>query len=248
MSARAQSARFNPATVKAAVESAKTTDAPPMLTPPPVSEDSGDKTPKKSARGKDKDKSEEGSKSPRLKTSKSSKKLKDEKDEPKADKSNDGPAAGAEPAKDDKKSPREKKPESPKGESKKARALFDYDAADETEISFKTDDIILVVPSADPMEGWLEGEINGNRGLFPENYVELVGEEAAEPAETKPAASGTARLCLALYDFVAENEDELTIKEGEELMVEEESDGWCTGTNKDGKTGLFPANYVEEKK
>lgn len=270
---RAQSQRFAPAAVKAAVETKQ--EAPPALTPPPADDKGAGATPAAAAAtssststdekagkkgGKHKDKPEEGSKSPRLKTSKSSKKLKDADDKKGAD---GDKGAGADKPADDKKSPRAADKaavktgdapagaSAPAGEHKKARALFDYDAADETEISFKTDDVITVLPSENPMEGWLEGEFNGAKGLFPENYVEIIGEEkkpdAAAPAAEKKA-DGFTRRCVALYDFTAENDDELTIKEGEELDVEEESDGWCTGRNKEGKTGLFPANYVEDKK
>eukprot|EP01121_Diplochlamys_sp_Union-15-3_P011473 TRINITY_DN3333_c0_g3_i1.p1 TRINITY_DN3333_c0_g3~~TRINITY_DN3333_c0_g3_i1.p1 ORF type:complete len:469 (-),score=109.87 TRINITY_DN3333_c0_g3_i1:130-1353(-) len=114
----------------------------------------------------------------------------------------------------------------------RAKALYDYIAADDTEISFKTDDIITVTRNDDSIPGWLEGELNGKRGLFPGNYVEILNKN---------------RKCVVLFDFIAENGDELTIKEGEELIIESENEGWCTGRNKDGKTGLFPRNYVEER-
>lgn len=118
------------------------------------------------------------------------------------------------------------------GESVTVRALFDYDAADDTELSFNVDDLIVMHTSDSSIEGWYEGELNGKTGLFPANFVELVQKE---------------RKCVALYDFTGENEDELSIKEGEELTVMEETDGWVTGKNAEGKVGLFPANYVEIK-
>ncbi|RWS26007.1 drebrin-like protein B [Leptotrombidium deliense] len=55
----------------------------------------------------------------------------------------------------------------------KARALYDYQAADETEISFDPDDIITHIEQID--EGWWQGMgPNGTYGLFPANYVELI--------------------------------------------------------------------------
>lgn len=54
-----------------------------------------------------------------------------------------------------------------------ARALFDYEAADETEISFDPDDIITNIDQID--EGWWQGVApSGAFGLFPANYVELI--------------------------------------------------------------------------
>lgn len=56
----------------------------------------------------------------------------------------------------------------------KARALYDYQAADETEISFDPGDIITHIDQID--EGWWQGLASDGKtyGLFPANYVELV--------------------------------------------------------------------------
>ncbi|XP_061527460.1 drebrin-like b isoform X1 [Phycodurus eques] len=54
-----------------------------------------------------------------------------------------------------------------------ARALYDYQAADDTEISFDPDEIITGIEMID--EGWWRGYgPNGHFGMFPANYVELV--------------------------------------------------------------------------
>lgn len=56
----------------------------------------------------------------------------------------------------------------------KARALYDYQAADETEISFDPGDIITHIDQID--EGWWQGLAPDGKtyGLFPANYVELI--------------------------------------------------------------------------
>ncbi|GFR02830.1 drebrin-like protein, partial [Trichonephila clavata] len=62
---------------------------------------------------------------------------------------------------------------SPLSDGLKARALYDYQAADETEISFDPDDIITHIEQID--EGWWQGLApDGSWGLFPANYVELL--------------------------------------------------------------------------
>lgn len=38
----------------------------------------------------------------------------------------------------------------------------------------------------------------------------------------------------------------LIFKVGEEIFVDSENEGWLHGTNKEGKSGLFPANYVQD--
>uniref|UniRef100_A0A669ET31 Drebrin-like a n=1 Tax=Oreochromis niloticus TaxID=8128 RepID=A0A669ET31_ORENI len=54
-----------------------------------------------------------------------------------------------------------------------ARALYDYQAADDTEITFDPDDIITQIEMLD--EGWWRGYgPNGEYGMFPANYVELI--------------------------------------------------------------------------
>lgn len=54
-----------------------------------------------------------------------------------------------------------------------ARALYDYQAADDTEISFDPDHIISHIEMID--EGWWRGYgPDGHYGMFPANYVELL--------------------------------------------------------------------------
>ncbi|XP_029016708.1 drebrin-like b isoform X7 [Betta splendens] len=54
-----------------------------------------------------------------------------------------------------------------------ARALYDYQAADDTEISFDPDEIITGIEMID--DGWWRGfGPDGHFGMFPANYVELI--------------------------------------------------------------------------
>lgn len=54
-----------------------------------------------------------------------------------------------------------------------ARALYDYQASDESEISFDPGELITHIDQID--EGWWQGlGPDGNYGLFPANYVELI--------------------------------------------------------------------------
>uniref|UniRef100_A0A672P8V2 Drebrin-like protein B n=1 Tax=Sinocyclocheilus grahami TaxID=75366 RepID=A0A672P8V2_SINGR len=54
-----------------------------------------------------------------------------------------------------------------------ARAIYDYQALDDTEITFDPDDIITGIEMID--EGWWRGySPDGHYGMFPANYVELL--------------------------------------------------------------------------
>lgn len=67
-------------------------------------------------------------------------------------------------------------PEPPAAEEDRglqARALYDYQASDDTEISFDPDDVITNIEQID--EGWWKGVApDGSNGLFPANYVEII--------------------------------------------------------------------------
>ncbi|KAL4617717.1 LIM and SH3 domain protein 1-like [Arapaima gigas] len=62
----------------------------------------------------------------------------------------------------------------PPGAGKRYRAVYDYAAADEDEISFQDGDIIVDVQQID--EGWMYGRVerSGQQGMLPANYVEPV--------------------------------------------------------------------------
>ena len=52
---------------------------------------------------------------------------------------------------------------------------------------------------------------------------------------------------VALYDYEADESNEISLREGDHVMdIHFVSDDWWQGTC-NGKTGLFPASYVEKK-
>jgi len=52
------------------------------------------------------------------------------------------------------------------------RALYDYDAVEVDELTFREGDIISLTKKVDPE--WWEGQLNGKIGMFPANYVEEI--------------------------------------------------------------------------
>lgn len=61
----------------------------------------------------------------------------------------------------------------PPSGGKRYRAMYDYAAADDDEVSFAEGDVILDVQQID--EGWMFGRVQrtGQQGMLPANYVEL---------------------------------------------------------------------------
>jgi LIM and SH3 domain protein 1 len=53
------------------------------------------------------------------------------------------------------------------------RAMYDYDAQDDDEVSFSEGDIIINCQAVD--EGWVIGTVkrNGQKGMIPSNYIEM---------------------------------------------------------------------------
>jgi hypothetical protein len=76
---------------------------------------------------------------------------------------------------------------------KKARAVYDYAAADETELGFDVGDIINVTKIDD--SGWWEGTRGSRAGMFPGNYVELIDESSPAAAAAPAVAAAAARKC-----------------------------------------------------
>ena len=79
-------------------------------------------------------------------------------------------------------------------------------------------------------EWWL-GELNGFEGYFPISYAKEI--------------STNEKILRCLYDFSAEEKNELTVYENEiVILVEELDDEWFKVKNCDNE-GLVPASYVE---
>jgi len=79
--------------------------------------------------------------------------------------------------------------------------------------------------------------------------------EPSEDEEEEEAEYGTGEqedgsmdgdIANALYDFEADGDDELSVKEGEKLVVlEKDSDEWWKCRNSNGLEGVVPASYLE---
>ncbi|KAG0176379.1 cytoskeletal protein binding protein [Apophysomyces sp. BC1021] len=121
------------------------------------------------------------------------------------------------------------------------QALYDYESRTPDELSIKEDDILYVLEKED--EDWWRAELKqhsdeapGPIGLVPANYL----------VECRPIG----KVC-ADYSYSAQQEEELTFEEGDEMdLLERDDPDWYLVKLENGLIGLVPSNYVhsiEEK-
>lgn len=147
---------------------------------------------------------------------------------------------------------------------------FDYQAQHDDELTISVGEVITNIRKEDG--GWWEGQINGRRGLFPDNFVrEIKKDMKKDPlsnrAPEKPmheGASGNSllsseailrtnkrgerrrRRCQVAFSYLPQNDDELELKVGDIIeVVGEVEEGWWEGVL-NGKTGMFPSNFIKE--
>ncbi|XP_074790826.1 SH3 domain-containing protein 21 [Natator depressus] len=65
-------------------------------------------------------------------------------------------------------------PPQPSCKAEYCKAMFDYEPELQDELQLKRGDVILVLCKETEDEGWWEGECDGKRGLFPDNFVMLL--------------------------------------------------------------------------
>ncbi|XP_050171375.1 CD2-associated protein [Myiozetetes cayanensis] len=157
---------------------------------------------------------------------------------------------------------------------------YDYDAVHDDELTIRAGEIIRNVKKLEE-EGWLEGELNGKRGMFPDNFVKEVKKDVEPKDDAVPLRrekSGNVaslvqrmssyglpaggfqphppskgfkkrskkRQCKVLFEYIPQNEDELELKVGDVIDINDEvEEGWWSGTL-NGRAGLFPSNFVKE--
>ncbi|XP_075120642.1 SH3 domain-containing protein 21 isoform X2 [Leptodactylus fuscus] len=134
-------------------------------------------------------------------------------------------------------------------------ALVDFKGQLEDELTFKAGEVIKNVKKSDE-EGWLEGEMNGKRGLFPQSFAkEIPSFFLKDNGQRFPRSIRKVDVCLpkkkqrwcrAEYTYNPSKPDELELIAGEVLeVIEEIEDGWWLGKKGD-LVGAFPSNFVQE--
>lgn len=121
------------------------------------------------------------------------------------------------------------------------RAMHNYEDPPLGDLPFKEGDMIDVVEFIG--EDWGRGWLEGKEGLFPLSFVAEL-EEVPPLPEPEPEK----KFGRVLHDFEAQGPDDLTLKEGDVVELEDIADtqgNWRWG-RLDGRRGMFPAVFVEE--
>ncbi|KAF1932222.1 uncharacterized protein M421DRAFT_416946 [Didymella exigua CBS 183.55] len=148
------------------------------------------------------------------------------------------------------------------GAGRRAVIIYDYEKAEDNEVELREGDHVTDIDMVDE-DWWMGTNPQGERGLFPANYVELVegddagaaapplpshpsaAQEVEPPAAARQAAGSSGPTATAIYDYEAAEDNELSFPEGATITgVEFPDEDWWLGSYK-GASGLFPANYVQ---
>uniref|UniRef100_A0A4W5N2K0 Intersectin 1 n=1 Tax=Hucho hucho TaxID=62062 RepID=A0A4W5N2K0_9TELE len=137
-----------------------------------------------------------------------------------------------------------------------AQVIAPYTATGAEQLTLAPGQLILI-RKKNP-GGWWEGELQARGkkrqiGWFPANYVKLLSPSISKTTPTEPTppklpmpTAGRA-VCqvIGMYDYMAQNDDELPFGKGQIINVlsREDPDWWKGELN--GSVGLFPSNYVK---
>lgn len=141
--------------------------------------------------------------------------------------------------------------------------LYPFFAQFDNELSFHEGEIVTLCRHVD--RDWIEGKIDGKKGIFPKSYVNILVDcegyaSAVEDnsysslnelqqfqcydtdAETELTPNLFAKV---LYNFDAQMNGDLTVHKDEVVwIVSKANEDWCEVRNQSGKVGLCPQNYL----
>ena len=108
-------------------------------------------------------------------------------------------------------------------------ALYDYRGAEGTDLSFVSGCKLEVTQKTDA--DWWYGIANGHEGYFPAQYVLDIEESDC--------------VMRALFTFEKADEKELSVEEGDILVLRRYEEDWAIVRSREGE-GLVPSSYIEQ--
>nr|KAF6268902.1 intersectin 1 [Pipistrellus kuhlii] len=129
-----------------------------------------------------------------------------------------------------------------------AQVIASYTATGPEQLTLAPGQLILI-RKKNP-GGWWEGELQARGkkrqiGWFPANYVKLLSPGTSKATPTEPPKPPAVCQVIGMYDYTAQNDDELAFSKGQVITVlnKEDPDWWKGEVG--GRVGLFPSNYVK---
>ncbi|XP_058602151.1 SH3 domain-containing protein 21 isoform X4 [Onychostoma macrolepis] len=94
------------------------------------------------------------------------------------------------------------------------QAMFDYTAVAEDELNLKKGDVIAIINKSTEDDGWWEGELNGRRGFFPDNFVMVIPADAlhTENAGQPPLRRGSQKNAVNQMPVMDQNSSDTNTK------------------------------------
>lgn len=162
------------------------------------------------------------------------------------------------------------------GDERRAKMIYNYEANGEGEVSveegnevvileydgassYNNFDMVLTVPDG----GWTKVRTSSREcGLVPTSYIEIIeprpvsiisnsgfsigGQKKPGPPVAPKRGAKKLKVFEALYDYTAQNEAELSITEGERVILVkmDPGDGWVE-VEKGGRVGNVPSSYIQ---
>lgn len=124
----------------------------------------------------------------------------------------------------------------------RVRALFDFQATDADELTFRKGDIIAVLESV--YKDWWKGLLRGQTGIFPLNYVEKLAdpttEELQREAQMEAEVFAEIKNVEKLLTLLSTSSSDLNVKDNEEITVSVQVSTWYSMLTADHRNSTIP--------
>ncbi|XP_026148800.1 intersectin-2b isoform X2 [Mastacembelus armatus] len=125
-----------------------------------------------------------------------------------------------------------------------AKVIRTHSSTGPEQLNLENGQLILILGKN--ASGWWLGELQARgkkrqKGWFPASHVTILGSNSGK---STPAPQPVCQV-IAIYDYTAANEDEMSFSKGQLINVlDKNNPDWWKG-ELNGETGLFPTNYVK---
>nr|XP_020849757.1 SH3 domain-containing protein 19 isoform X2 [Phascolarctos cinereus] len=127
-----------------------------------------------------------------------------------------------------------------------ALVLHDFPAEQADDLNLTSGETVYLLEKID--SDWYRGKCRNQTGIFPANYVKVIIDVPEGGNGKKESISShcvTGPRCVARFEYIGDQKDELSFSEGETILLKEYiNDEWARG-ERNGKMGIFPLNFVE---